>query len=465
MVNYSCPKCDKEFSQKGHFERHVARKIPCKKISIEKQVNQELQKTDIGLFYVRPYSNVKEHIDNTLNKDTTLFKSSNDEPTPVGCIEEMFSKVPIAVWKQKNIRILDPCCGNGNFGIVVGEHLRTNGYSNIDIQKALYFNDTNQSRLANVKSIFGSSANITSFDFLQHDYDDLYDMVVMNPPYAKLMDDGSRASKNHNVFVSFMEKGLKVLKPNGILVAIIPDSWMSLSDRNAFCKEITQYQFHSLNIHSAKRWFPKVGSSFTWFVLQKTPHFQPFEVSGLWKKTNYTCSVDSQVRSFIPLLYSSHVQQIFLKTVENNNLSKYRVETSSHLHKYTQREYIQAEQSPEFCHRLIHTPKQTVWANRPHKFQDGWKVFLSTTDKYATFVDNCGMTQSIAFIRTDNQEEAVQIAKKLQHPLYVFINNICRYGNFNNIRILQQFPISTTNNPYTEFGITEEEISYIEAHL
>lgn len=464
MVNYSCPKCEKEFSQKGHYERHLARKLPCKKPSVEKQVNQELQKTDLGLFYVRPYANVKEYVDNTLNKDTTLSTSSNDEPTPIGCLEEMFSKVPVAVWQQKDMKILDPCCGNGNFGVVVGERLRTNGYSTTDIQKALHFNDTNQARLANVKSIFGSLANITSIDFLRQDYGELYDMIVMNPPYAKLMDDGSRASKNHSVFVSFMEKGLRILKPNGILVAIIPDSWMSLSDRNTFCKEITQYQFHCLNIHSAKRWFPKVGSSFTWFVLQKTPHFQPFEVSGVWKKTPYTCRVESQVRSFIPLLYSSHVQQVFLKTVESN-LPKYRVETSSHLHKYTQREYIQAEQSPEFCHRLIHTPKQTVWANRPHKFQDGWKVFLSTTDKYAAFVDSCGMTQSIAFIRVDTQEEAKAIAKKLEHPLYMFLNNICRYGNFNNIRILQKFPVSTTDNPYTEFGITEDEIAYIESHL
>jgi hypothetical protein len=400
-----------------------------------------------------------------LNKDTTLFKTSNDEPTPIGCLEEMFTKVPVDVWKQKGMKILDPCCGNGNFGVVIGDYLRSNGYSNTEIQSALHFNDTNQERLANVRAIFGTSSHITSNDFLQHEYADLYDMVVMNPPYAKLMEDGSRASKNHNVFVSFMEKGLNILKPNGILVAIVPDSWMSLSDRNTFSTQITQYQFHCLNIHSAKRWFPKVGSSFTWFVLQKTPHFQPFEVCGLWKRTPYTCRVDSQTRSFIPLLYSSQVQQVFLKTVENEKLPKYRVETSSHLHKYTQREFIQTDQTPEFCYRLIHTPKQTVWANRPHKFQEGWKVFLSTTDKYATFVDNCGMTQSIAFIRTENEEEANHIAKKLEHPLYVFLNNICRYGNFNNIRILQKFPVSTTDNPYTEFGITPDEIHYIESHL
>lgn len=28
----------------------------------------------------------------------------------------------------------------------------------------------------------------------------------------------------------------------------------------------------------------------------------------------------------------------------------------------------------------------------------------------------------------------------MNHPMYKFINNICRYGNFNNVRILQNFP-------------------------
>jgi len=480
MPVHMCENCERIFKQKGHLESHKKRKNPCKKDDIiekivENKVKEIIQtkldtvqlsnKTRTGLFYIRTYESLKEYIDNQLNKDLSLFKTPNDEPTPTGCLEEMFTKVPCEFWKQKGMKILDPCCGNGNFGFVVAEHLRSNGYSNTEIQKSLYFNDTNEPRLANVKDIFGESINISSFDFLEHNYTESFDMVVMNPPYAKLMPDGRRASKNHNLFIPFMEKGLSILKENGMLVAIVPDSWMSLSDRNKFCKHITQYQFHCLNIHSAKQWFPKVGSSFTWFVVQKTLSSKSFEVMGQWKRTQYSKTVDSQIRSFIPLLYSSIVQQVFKKTIENDSLPKYKVETSSNLHKYTQRNYIQPEETPEYCYRLIHTPKQTVWANRPHKFQDGWKVFISTTDKYSTFPDKCGMTQSIAFIRTDTEDESKDIAEKLKHPLYVFLNNVCRYGNFNNVRILQKFPVSNTKNPYLEFGITSEEVSYIDSHL
>lgn len=126
---------------------------------------------------------------------------------------------------------------------------------------------------------------------------------------------------------------------------------------------------------------------------------------------------------------------------------------------------IEDSQDNKHTYRLIHTPKTTVWASRPHKFQEGYKCFISTTDKYKTFVDNCGMTQSIAFIRCDDKKEADSICNILKHDLYVFLNNLCRWGNFNNIRILQKFPIpKDPNNIYKSFGITKEEQEYIEKY-
>ena len=107
-----------------------------------------------------------------------------------------------------------------------------------------------------------------------------------------------------------------------------------------------------------------------------------------------------------------------------------------------------------------------MWSSIPHKFQNGYKVFISTTSYYGTFVDNCGMTQSIAFIQCRDKDEADNINEVLSHPMYKFINNICRYGNFNNIRILQRFPYCEDyNKVYKIFGITEEEIKFIEKNI
>ena len=42
MVNYSCSNCQKIFTQKGHYDKHLQRKRPCKKDNIiEKLENLE----------------------------------------------------------------------------------------------------------------------------------------------------------------------------------------------------------------------------------------------------------------------------------------------------------------------------------------------------------------------------------------------------------------------------------------
>jgi hypothetical protein len=78
------------------------------------------------------------------------------------------------------------------------------------------------------------------------------------------------------------------------------------------------------------------------------------------------------------------------------------------------------------------------------------------------------MTQSIAFIRCESKEIADRVAAYLNHDLYVFLNNICRWGNFNSIRILQRFPKPEADlgaaSPFEAFSLTKDECDYI-AHV
>lgn len=415
------------------------------------------------------FDEIQEYYDKVLNCDKTSFKTSNDEPTPINCICEMISKIPDDFWKKDNIRILDPCCGNGNFHVPILFELMKHHEKEKVLGEMLYFNDINKTRLDNVKRIFKHdkyNLHITEKDFLDQSYftnDVQYDLIVANPPYAKLLENGKRSSKNHNLIKDFIEKSLKILKHNGYLMFITPDNWMSYADRNTLIEKLTSLQIIHLDIHTAKKYFKKIGSSFTWYIIQNVPAYTNINITGIWKKTEYNDTVLSQSRKYIPLLYNQIVQNILSKTVDNDGLTKFKVETSSNLHKYTKAEYINITQSEKFKYKLIHTPKQVVYASVPHKFQDGFKVFISTTDKYSVFVDNCGMTQSIAFIQCENEEHAKKYSHILQHPLYTFINNICRWGNFNNVRILQHFPFYDGNydNIYKHFSITNEEIEFI----
>jgi adenine-specific DNA-methyltransferase len=409
------------------------------------------------------YDTLKKYYDTTLNQDKSTYKSTNDEPTPIGCIEEVLSHVPAEFWQRTDTLILDPCCGNGNWHLVAWDLMKRNQQhsSSREISSQFVFNDTNPERLHNVRTVFGECATIYHTDFLET-HADMYDMIFANPPYAKMMENGSRASKNHTMIRDFLKASLQKLKDGGYLIFLIPDNWMSLADRNDVPDLLTRWRFVCINIHGAKRWFPKIGSSFTWFVLQKREP-TPNDLFIVEHPRFTRDLVRHQSRSYIPLIYNETIRNILNKTIDFVH-PRFMVETSSDLHKYTKRELISAEPSTEHPYRLIHTPKQTVYSKRAHKFQDGWKVFLSTTDTYKTFVDNCGMTQSIAFIRCSTEEEALLVAAYLNHDLYVFLNNICRWGNFNNIRILQRFPKPNDLDmpPYEAFQITQNEREYIE---
>ena len=418
------------------------------------------------------FNDLKDYIDNILNKDKSLFISSNDEPTPLDCCDEMLHYIPNKLWENKNLQILDPCAGYGNFEFILYKILRSKYGTKHILENMITFNEINEKRIELIKQLYLGNKyklNITKKDFLKYSNTKKYDLQIVNPPYAKLIETKDkagnitmkRASKNHTLVRDFIKKSLDICKDGGFIVYIVPNNWMSLADRNTVIKELTQYQFHHIDIGSSKKYFPKVGSSFTYFILEKTPFYKDFTINCLYNKHTYFSTVKSQIRDFIPLCYNNIIQSILNKVL--NNGTQFNIETSSDLHKYTKAKLINTKCSDIYKYKLIHTDKQTVYSNRPHKYQNGYKVFLSTTGKWNIFIDTCGMTQSIAFIKTKNKQESEQIKKILEHDLYKFINNICRWGNFNCIRILQRmsFP-NDKNNIYNSFSINDEEINFIE---
>jgi adenine-specific DNA-methyltransferase len=415
------------------------------------------------------FQTIKNYYDNDLNLNNNLKKTSNDISTPIDCVIEMVNKVPEYFWKKKNIKILDPCCGFGNFPFIIYHKLLKYHTQKHILENILYFNDMNIERLNILKKVFlinKFKLNIFNIDFLNFKNNIKFDLIVANPPFAKFSINGKRASKNHNMITSFIVKSLELLEKNGYLLYITPDNFMSFSDRNKLIVKLTSLQIHHINIHTAKKkYFKKVGSSFVWYLIENTKAYKDINIEGIWKKKLYKSTVKSEPRKFIPLFYNKIIQSIIHKIIDKKN-EKFKVETCSDLHKYTKKNLISSIEDEHFKFKLIHTPSQTVYACRPHKYQNGYKVFISTTTYYSTFIDNCGMTQSVAFIRCDSKNEADNIKKILMHPIYVFINNICRYGNFNNIRVLQQFPKCLKyDNIYKKFNITEEEIKFIEGNF
>ena len=440
--------------------------------------------------HTRSFDDLVKYYNTILNKDTSTFQTKNDESTPIELIAEITDKIPEELWMRPGLKILDPCCGNGNFALPIYHRLRKQPARTPKeiLEQILYMTDINPVRIANVRRLFGALPDITpsvkQCDFLTSNeilvrnlgnFPRQYDLIIANPPYAKIDQDGKRSAKNHNMIRPFVIQCLSLLKRGGYLALLIPDNWMSKSDRNDLCLTITQLQMIYLDIHTAKRYFRGVGSSFTWFVARNSdaPVGQTMTVSGVWRGGVYTDDeVPCMIRSYIPLVYNRIVQSILEKTVERVGGVAIRASVSCELHRTTKKALLAVSQTGVFCHRVVHTPSQTLWSSREHELQKRVKIFISITDKYSVWVDAgiSGMTQAVMYILCQTVGEADIRCVQLRHPLFVFLNNICRWGKFNNIRVIQSFPevplgIVDETAIFDFFGLNDTEIAFVMGNM
>ena len=205
----------------------------------------------------------------------------------------MIEKIPEELWQRKDLKILDPCCGNGNFALPVLQKLLK--YRTLEqAKKCLYFNDTNLLRLQNVKKYL-QVKNISSLDYLQDFSEDKFDLVMANPPYASFTSSGKRASKNHNLITAFIEKALQNTKPGGYILFITPNNITSLSNRNTTISKLTELQIIFMDLNTSKKYFKKIGSSFMWYIVKNEKFKENFPLRCNWKKTEYNEIIVSKV--------------------------------------------------------------------------------------------------------------------------------------------------------------------------
>ena len=119
--------------------------------------------------------------------------------TPQKLIEEMMDKLPPRVWKDPNLKWLDPANGIGNFPMVVYTRLMEglketipdkSRRSNHILTKMIYMCEINPKNVKISRRIFGPEANICCCDFLNQEEKwkkqfgiDKFDLIIGNPPF------------------------------------------------------------------------------------------------------------------------------------------------------------------------------------------------------------------------------------------------------------------------------------------
>ncbi len=179
---------------------------------------------------------IKQIIVKKLDIDIYKKKFNGEVFTPMDIVNEMLDTLPSSVWKNPNLKWLDPANGIGNFSLccyfrlmeglknVIPDSKKRSTYI---IEKMLYMVEVNTKNNLECRKLFKkidsiAKPNIISSDFLKYKPGINFDIIMGNPPYNL---SGSKSHGEKNSYVHFSLKALDLLKKDGYLLFIHPPGY------------------------------------------------------------------------------------------------------------------------------------------------------------------------------------------------------------------------------------------------
>lgn len=385
--------------------------------------NQDISNYKSKLKFIGNYTLEKtiEYYDN-LNNDESHFNSNDDICTPMECVKIMIDYLPNELWIRKNLKILDPCAGNGNFSAYC--KFKTN----ID---NIYSNELNVKRFENCKKLL-KPKHIKHEDFfmLKNEWAKDFDLIMANPPYS------GGGNKNQSLSNKFIEHSIDLLKNEGYLCYVTPNNWMTYNTNNTTLKKLlTEGSFLVID-NDVKKYFSGIGSSFTIIIWQKNVfNNKTHVVNNFLKKDIQENVIIPKNLKFIPLYISQTILDIIPKIIsDKRNNFDYRCD----LHNFTQKSFLSDIQDENFKYRTIHTMRKTRYSTKKQDIYDKWIIVIPLSTYYIPIIEhNANTTQSVGYIPFESKKEAEKYIKKITKNEYKLIVHLTRYGNFNNIMVLR----------------------------
>ena len=163
------------------------------------------------------------------------------------------NKIITSLTFKDNECIVDPACGSGNFLIQVFKAMKNNNIPTETIINNLYGFDIDPIAclLAKIniyildKNMDYEKINVYNKDFLTHDFDFKFDLVIGNPPWGKkyTVKDKEELKSKYNIefskldsFSQFILRSFDLLNNKGILSFVLPSSILNIATHESIRK-------------------------------------------------------------------------------------------------------------------------------------------------------------------------------------------------------------------------------------
>lgn len=364
---------------------------------------------------------------------------------------------------SKTDTFLDPAFAGGQLLKAVAKRLSKYGHSIENIRSRLFGYEDNIGYLEHPKNkstIQIANLSIEKFSvILKGDNMKKFSVVLGNDPYQGVNEiaENRVQPKNHSLWADFLEWSFKVVEENGTVVKVSPDSWMSPTHTGF--KTFKEKQLVYANLDCSEH-FPGVGSSFTWWIAKNSP---------VTKSTKLN-TIDFNFNEFDYIPRNPEQSLSIHKKVMLSNLPKLNIKTDTTCH--SSKSHVQKEKTDENCFAVLHTNAQTRYSSVKSKFHDNLKVFWTYSGYFIPRKNygDMGHTECAGCIIADNVDEVDYYYSMLNSNLYKFIIETGKWSGFINGKVVNQLPklemkVWTDEELYAHFGLTQEEIDYIEANV
>ena len=208
--------------------------------------------------------------------------------TPTKVVEKIISNLDL-----KNEKIIDPCCGSGNFLLQLPDVVTLDNIYGNDIDKtSIELTRINMYLKYEPKNLDVLYENFTTSDFLKNNTDIKYQYIIGNPPWGYEFSKEELAdlkkifvsadTKNVESYDVFVEKSLSCLEDDGSLFFVLPEAILNVKTH----KTIRQIILDNTSIEYLEylgNMFDKVQCPSVILKLQKSK--KAFSSTGMRVKT------------------------------------------------------------------------------------------------------------------------------------------------------------------------------------
>jgi hypothetical protein len=353
------------------------------------------------------------------------------------------------------------------------------------LENMLYMCELNKKNVLICSQIFDINnqykLNIYEGDSLKLNYNEQFgieqfDIIVGNPPYQEV-----NATGDNKLYLDFTKLCLNILKNNKYLLFITPRNileYLLLVDKNR--KYIDKfYQLKYIAIETSNKYFPNIGSTFTYFLIEKKIYYENTIIEYMYNNKIEKIELLLEKGFKIPKVLTKLDIDILLNiTSKTNNyiLNDFLFDNKTQRirKQHIEKKIISIEKTESHLIKIIDTVNKTnpfpgkyYYYNKKDNIFDEDKLILSKKGFLMPYVDK---TKSYTY--SDNFKYIID--DNLEQIKFLLDSNITKYllfqyskNGFDSIDIIKninKINLENINNEselYTLYNLTEEHVKHI----